>query len=139
MVSAIEYIGLDIGQAKVGFARGNSAARLAEPLFTVPTTEALDKLAKLVDKLSAKAVVAGLPRNLSGEDTAQTVWVREWVDDAKAKLKLAFYWQDEALSTKMAEERKLRDKQSPVDEDALAAAIILQDFLDSSDSERALA
>lgn len=130
-----EFLALDVGHVRTGIARGSDGARLAAPLETVATEKALERLAQLVRDLDAAGVVVGLPRNLRGEDTAQTAWVRQWVDEAKKELKLPFYWQDEALSSKQAQAHKLAGK-GLHDIDALAAAIIMQDFLDTPEAER---
>jgi putative holliday junction resolvase len=111
-------------------------ARLAEPLVTVATEKALDTIKELIAEQPIEAVVIGLPRSLEGADTEQTRWVRQWVKDAKDKLgKVPFYWQDEALTSKMAETHP-GDVKNNHGTDALAAAIILEDFLDTAESER---
>ena len=130
-----EYIGLDVGTARTGFARGASLARMAEPLYTVPTDQAVQKLAELAKGQEISGVVVGLPRNLDGNDTPQTDWVRQWVQTAKTKVNLPFYAQDEALTSKLAEAKKIKPGQLK-DTDAIAAAIILQDFLDSPEAGR---
>lgn len=89
-------------------------------------------------------IVAGLPRNLSGDDTQQTRWVRDWVARAKTELGVAFYWQDEALTSQIVESRpfdKLRVRKSKVESlgvDAQAATIILEDFLNTDKNDRVL-
>lgn len=130
-----DYIGLDVGKARTGIARGSDIARLAEALKTVPTVQLMDELKVLAP--SVAGIVVGLPRNLSGAETEQTAWVRAWVKGAKAQIKATFYWQDEALTSKLAEAQQL-NKGKIKDADALAAAIILQDFLDSDEAERVI-
>lgn len=125
-----EFIGLDVGKARTGFARGNSAARLAQALSVVPTAAAVAELKKY-EAEGIAGVVVGLPRNLDNEETEQTKWVRRWVESAKQQVKATFYWQDEALSSKLAETAGGAEGS-----DALAAQIILQDFLDSPQSMR---
>lgn len=131
-------MGIDLGAARVGVARGSSIARLAEPLTTLPANQAMTKLAELARQHQADGIVAGLPRNLNGEDTAQTKVVRDWIAAAKACISLPFYWQDEALTSKKATGYRLSTKSSH-DEHALAAAIILQDFLNTSETDRVAA
>lgn len=131
-----EFIGLDVGRARTGFARGSSAARLAEALPTVPTNEALKTLKDLVAK-GVDGVVVGLPRSLNGEETDQTAWVRDWVDVAKKEIGATFYWQDEALTSKLAEAEAIKGGRLQ-DADSLAARIILQDFLDSPKDMRVI-
>jgi putative Holliday junction resolvase len=130
-----QYLGLDVGLKRTGIARASEAARLAEPLITVPTAEVLKTLKDLVEEYNISAVVVGLPRNLQGNSTQQTNWVRDWVTHAKSKIELPFYWQDEVLSTKIAEAKKLSFKHLH-DVDSLAAAIILQDFLETPEANR---
>jgi putative Holliday junction resolvase len=102
-----EYLSLDVGLKRTGIARGSGSARLAEPLFSVATTEILKTLKDLIEEYNVSAVVVGLPRNLHGNSTQQTNWVREWVDQIKKKISLPFYWQDEVLSSKIAAAKKL--------------------------------
>jgi putative Holliday junction resolvase len=130
-----QYLGLDVGLKRTGVARGSDAARLSEPLITVPTIEIVKKLKDLIEEYNVGAIVVGLPRNLQGNATQQTNWVRDWVNHVKQKIDLPFYWQDEVLSTRIAEAKKLTYKKIQ-DVDALAAAIILQDFLDTPEASR---
>jgi len=128
-VEAKDLLGLDVGQAHTGIARASSVAQIAVPLAGVKTSELIQTLQKLIKDQETEAIVIGLPRNLSSEDTAQTKWVRDWVADAKNQIAVPFYWQDEALTSKIAGLRQAASKK-PMDEHAVAAAIILQDFLD---------
>jgi len=133
-VQAGQLIGLDLGQSKTGLARASSVARLAEPVKTIPTTEVIDELKHMAEGGELNAIIVGLPRNLNGEDTDQTRWVRDWVERAKAELpQTHFYWQDEALTSQLASKRDAKGQS----EDALAASIILQDFLDASEKDKA--
>lgn len=131
-----QLLALDLGLKRTGIARASARARLAEPLITIPTTEAIATLRKLIKEYNGiVAIVVGLPRNLTGNDTRQTTWVRDWVKEAKRKIDLPFYWQDEVLTSQIAEAEKMSYKK-PHDIDSLAAAIILQDFLDTPEAER---
>lgn len=133
-------LGLDVGKKHIGVARASATAALAEPLTTIKTPEYLDKLKQVIDEHDADILVIGLPRNLQGDETSQTKWVRDWVDQAKKDLNMPFYWQDEALTSKLAELHRLSSNRSknPIDDHAMAAAIILQDFLDAPETQRAL-
>jgi putative Holliday junction resolvase len=125
-----EFLGVDYGSARMGLARGSLAARLAEPLKTVPATRAVDEIKYLIAETNAEGIVVGLPRNLSGNETKQTESVRRWVETAKKQLQLPFYWQDEALTSVAAAAG------DAVDIDAASAAAILQDFLDTPQDQR---
>jgi putative Holliday junction resolvase len=129
-----EFIGVDVGGQRLGIARGNNLARIAEPLKTVPYADAISQLTDIIKVYAAGGVVVGLPRNLNGQETAQTQSVRQWVKLAQHSIKLPFFWQDEALSSQQAEKLKSKIKSPGVD--AEAAAIILQDFLDTAEDDR---
>ncbi len=129
-----ELISLDLGQAKTGLARASTIALLAEPLGSVETHQLAKKLKELMDESDIEAVVVGLPRNLEGDDTAQTRWVREFVAKLKTEVKATFYWQDEALTTQVS----MKTANGKHDDHALAAQVILQDWIDTPTDERVL-
>lgn len=145
-MEAIEFLGLDLGIRRTGIARGSSLAKIAQPLASLPTDDLLASLKVLIDQNRTGAIVVGLPRNLRGDDSHQTTWVRQWVTSARRKIKLPFYWQDEALTSIQARSNpfdKLRAGRQRVkgsaDEHSLAAVLILQDFLNAPEEERVLA
>lgn len=133
----MEILALDVGAKKVGIARASMQARLPQPLKTVKTDEAIEQLRKIVKENPVAMVVVGLPRNLSGEDTQQTRWVRSWVTKVIAELGLPFYWQDEALTSVQATSNK-QQATNNADEHSLAAVIILEDFLSTDNNDRVL-
>jgi len=138
-VEAKEFLGLDVGEKRIGVARASALAMLAEPLTTIAAEGGLDKLKEMVAERGVGALVVGLPRNLSGDDTAQTTTVRDWVARAKQAIEKPFFWQDEALtSIAAAKLQATNSKFQTKDIDALAAAILLQDFLDAPESQRVL-
>lgn len=132
---ASELIGLDLGRVHTGIARASSTARLAEPLESVATKDLPQKLNNLILAEPTLAIVIGLPRNLNGDDTDQTRWVRQFTEQLKSRLQADFYWQDETLTTKKAEGLKTKLK-GKTDDHAIAAAVILQDWIDTPESER---
>jgi putative Holliday junction resolvase len=125
-----DYLALDLGQKRTGIARASAVARLPEPLKVVETDALLDELKKISSEQAIVGVVIGLPRNLDGNDTDQTRWVRQWVVEAKKDIDLSFHFQDEALTTSEAMTRQPNN----LHHDAEAAAIILKDFLDGKTS-----
>ena len=135
---AEEFLGIDVGGAKIGIARGNTAARLPEPLKTVEAADSEAAIKNLVMEHAAAGIVVGLPRGLDGNETAQTKAVRDWAQSIKSQIDLPFYWQDEALTSRAAADRIQNSnfKAQTADEHSIAAAIILQDFLDSPENDR---
>ena len=133
-----EFLGIDVGGARIGIARGNSAARLAQPLETIEAGRAGIRLKEIIKENSADGIVVGLPRGLDGNETPQTSAVRDWVKSIQAEISLPFYWQDEALTSRLAADKlqKSNFKNQTNDEHSMAAAIILQDFLNGPEADR---
>jgi putative Holliday junction resolvase len=128
-----EFLGVDVGESRIGLARGSSLARIAEPLKTLSAKDAIAQIAAVAKQNNSAAIVVGLPRNLSGAETLQTKTVRGWTAKAKSQIDLPFYWQDEALTSSQAE-KEFSGKRGDID--AIAASIILQDFLNTPNDQR---
>jgi putative Holliday junction resolvase len=128
-----EFLGVDVGESRIGLARGSSLARIAQPLKTLGAKDAIAQIAAVAKQNNSAAIVVGLPRNLSGAETLQTKTVRGWTAKAKSQIDLPFYWQDEALTSSQAE-KEFSGKRGDID--AIAASIILQDFLNTPNDQR---
>lgn len=126
-----QLLALDVGLARTGIARASWVARLPEPLMSVATEKIDDCLEKLIHEYSVDTVVVGLPRSLNGNETGQTKWTRQWVQDTKPKHQAKWFFQDEALTSQLAQSHS-----SDHDLDAHAAAAILDDFLKTNEGDR---
>lgn len=75
-----------------------------------------------------------MPRNLSGEETAQSATIRQFAQELATYTDLPITLQDETLSSRQAEEElKSRGKPySKADIDSLAATLILEDYLSTN-------
>jgi putative Holliday junction resolvase len=126
-----KYLGIDYGIKRIGLAIADTDAKLAVPLRTIAPGELV---AAIEAEGPFEAVVLGLPRSLDGNDTPQTLAVRRFSDDVLwRRLKIEPVFQDEAGTSSVAEQQ-LRESGRPYakgDIDAAAAALILQDYLDS--------
>lgn len=130
--SGSTILALDVGGRRIGVAAANVVARIAHPLVTIENTpETPSVLQRLVDEQQAVGLVVGLPRNLNGDDTAQTRTVKAFVRALQEHITMPVYWQDEAVTSRKAE-AELTERGKPYakgDIDALAATYILEDFL----------
>lgn len=126
---------LDVGEKRIGVALANSEVKMPNPLVTLANdTDFFKKLSKLIAQNNVTDLVVGLPRNLSGDDTAQTAYTRNFVDRLQEELNLPIHTIDEAGTSKQAEE-ELAERKKPYDKgevDSLAACYILEDFLSSA-------
>lgn len=132
-------IGLDVGERRIGVAIASKVARLPSPHGTiVNSSDVMSDIKRLVADESAIAVVVGLPRGLEGQETHQTKHVRDFAKKLETKLNVPIYFQDEALTSKLAEE-ELKNRgvgYNKEDVDALAATYILRDFLELHEDEQ---
>jgi putative Holliday junction resolvase len=125
-------LGLDIGRRRVGLSLADDATGFAQPYATWEQSDNLvDNVAKLAREQHVRAVVAGWPRNLSGDSTAQTDFTAQFIARLERALSVPVYKQDEALSSVRAhEELRSRGKvYNKPEVDALAATYILEDYL----------
>lgn len=123
---------LDVGNVRIGVATASRVARMASPLRTIANDKKVfETLQALLKTEKIDTLVVGLPRNLSGDDTAQTAVVRNFVDTLKTHVDVPIEFQDEALTSVKAED-ELRARKKPYDKgdiDKLAASYILEDYL----------
>jgi putative holliday junction resolvase len=134
MASKRVFVGLDVGSKRIGVAVGDSIARIAQPIATVAVDgNEANALAVYCKDFGATDVVVGRPRNQSGNTTQQTALVENFIAAVFKDLPYPVQWQDESVTSVMAEERlKVRKKPyTKADIDAEAAAIILQDYLET--------
>lgn len=142
-------VGFDVGERRIGVAVSDASGTLARPVGTLPVTAldraALDAVADQVARFAAEddgisQVVIGLPRRLDGTPNDLTPRVEQFARDLGARTQLPIVLQDERLSSREAESRlALREKNWRVRKqriDAAAAAIILQDYLDTRSTGR---
>ena len=123
-------LGLDIGESKTGVARVNMIAKIPQPVATLKNdNNFISEITKIIKAESIDTLVVGLPRNMRGEETAQTKYVRDYVGDHLSSLNLPIVFQDETLSSKAAEAR-LGNGYKKTDIDAMAAVVILEDYLE---------
>ncbi len=130
----MRVLGLDVGEKRIGVAKADSSTRIAIPIgyINVDGSE-WQEIAKLARINSTNLFVLGLPRSNSGNETAQSLYVRNFAKVMTEKIPGArIKFQDESLTSVVAEERlKQRNKGYEKGEiDAEAASIILQDFME---------
>ena len=137
-------VGLDVGERRIGVAISDISATLARPLLALQTTgldgNALEVTVAEVTRLGGEedglaAIVLGLPRHLDGSASETTLRIERFGERLHARTGLPVSFQDERLTSREAESRLAgRDKDWRARKrrlDAAAAAIILQEYLDT--------
>ena len=133
-----------MGERRIGVAVSDATGTLARPVGVVRISgldgDALDRAATEIARLADEddgldALVIGMPRRLDGSANDMTPRVEAFAQTLGLRVSLPIVFQDERLTSVEAESRlAMRDRnwRSRKDRiDAAAAAIILQDYLDS--------
>lgn len=136
-------LGVDVGTVRVGLAVSDPERTVATPAGTVAAADDAAALAASVavaaGEHGADHVVVGLPLGMSGRDTASTSRARAVARTLRERGLDVSLW-DERLSSAEAERVLLgagrRRAQRRVERDPIAAAIILQGWLDAQRKQR---
>jgi putative Holliday junction resolvase len=152
---------LDVGEARIGVAISDATGFLASPYTTLHVTrdeaQTWKAIQRLIDETEAEGLVIGLPISLDGEIHSQAKRVQAFAGLLKQHITLPITFWDERLSTVEAErllaERKeieqrkshrvgggkppgrTKRKHRKHEVDALAATVILQEYLDHQASK----
>jgi RNase H-fold protein (predicted Holliday junction resolvase) len=115
-------LGIDYGTAKLGFAIADS--RVAAPLRVVRYTnrgELRDALRVVCEDYDVRTIVVGVPR-----DPEVVAGFLEWL---RREVSVPVLTEDEQLTTVFAQSL-MRGWKEKADDDAIAAALILQSYLE---------
>jgi putative holliday junction resolvase len=133
----MRYLSIDYGNKITGLAICDQTETIVSPLMAIPTSKAI--IGKIVEIIKAENVVAlvfGLPLNMDDSVGPQAKKVQAFAEQIKKQIDISIFFQDERLSTFAAEGKMIdmdltrKGKKRRID--ALAAAEILQAFLDTN-------
>ncbi len=131
-------IAIDHGIKKLGIAISNNEKTIALPLVVMRHIEDKHKIQDIMDlilKYSATGIVIGLPINMNGTTSTQSIIVEKFARSLERLTDLPIFLQDERMSSKAADnflksfgvKRKNRNE----NDDAVAASMILETVLES--------
>lgn len=129
------FLGVDCGSRRVGLALSDGLGLTASPHSVVDRPDAVAAISSLAQEQDVVTIVVGLPTGLSGQESGSAADARSLAAELAATTGLEVVFHDERFTTRMADEAllqsgmKRRKRRDTVDK--VAAAIILQDFLDS--------
>jgi putative holliday junction resolvase len=148
-------LALDVGEVRIGVAVSDASRLLASPYTTLQVsrdeTQTWAALQRLIAETEAEELVIGLPISLDGQIHAQGQRIQEFAGRLKAHITIPLVFWDERLSTVEAQRlladgqqdesgahprrggrqrRQGRRRKSRQGIDALAATVILQEYLD---------
>jgi putative Holliday junction resolvase len=132
----MRYLAIDYGTKSTGLAICDPSETVVSPLAVLANGKGLvAKIIEIIKNENVGVLVLGLPLNMDGTAGEQAKIVRAFADKLKKMVTVPIYFQDERLSTFAAQEKlkgsDLTRKKKRKRLDAVAAAEILQAFLDS--------
>jgi putative pre-16S rRNA nuclease len=135
----MRIIGLDLGEKRIGVAAADDRTRVAVPLTALAAgNDPVAAISGLLKEQGADEVVIGLPLSMTGAVGPQAEQALRVVEELRRRLIMPVHTWDERLTTVQASRshapRKRggrRFEENKGRKDAVAAAIVLQAFLDS--------
>ena len=140
----MRHLAIDYGTRRVGLAMSDESGQFVSPLdvlFVTSPAEAVDRVVQLVRREEPETIVIGLPINMDGSEGESAKSVRQWAATLQKSVSLPVVFVDERLTSFEAEQmlvqqqrsgRKLSRQDKKKRLDAIAAAVILQGYLDGS-------
>jgi len=132
---------LDVGDKRVGIAVGDALGITAQPLVVVErksTKRDVEKICEALSSYKISRVVVGLPLELDAGEGRQAKRVRAFGDAMEQGSGLEVVYQDERFTSAQSErllvESGMSRKRRRGVIDKMAAALILQAYLDSQGS-----
>lgn len=129
---------LDLGNKWVGIALSNQSQTFCFPQKTISSSELNLFLKKIISEEKIKTIVYGLPINLNGTISLQAEAVTKSIQELKKKFQefeITWVPVDERFSSRSAQNiliaQNKKIKNNKQEEHSIAAAVILQTFLDS--------
>jgi putative Holliday junction resolvase len=136
----MRILALDVGTKRIGLAISDELKLIAQPLEFVPAEPFdgfVERLKEILAGKPCELILVGLPRNMDGTYGPAAEKVREFVAQLKDAVPIQVRTWDERLTSAQANRVLLQGNVRRADRkqkvDAMAAAILLQSFLDAGE------
>ncbi|MDP2918820.1 MAG: Holliday junction resolvase RuvX [Dehalococcoidia bacterium] len=133
----MRILGLDIGDRRIGAALSDPTGILASPHSIIERTadeKAIEGILKIIAEKEVGRIVAGLPCSMDGSIGHQAEKVKAFTEQLRQRTSVPIEYRDERLTTvtamRLKQEASTRRLDRKTRYDAMAAAIILQEYLD---------
>ena len=131
-------LGIDYGERRIGLALSDPLGIIAKPLKVIDrktTPDYKSVIVEIIDEKKVVEIIVGLPITMKGEYSNQTKAVKNFIDEISGICNVPVTEIDERLSSiaakKALHEQGVKTGHEKGRVDETAAAIILQEFLDS--------
>ena len=137
------WLGIDHGTKRIGIAAGATQDAIASPIAVIeasPLDKAIEGIIQLAREYEAEGIVVGWPLNMDDSEGPQGKLARGMAATLAEQAQLDVRLWDERLSSFVADQAlagKLTRKKKKARQDAVAAAVILQDFFSRGGVESA--
>ncbi len=127
-----KILAIDPGDKHVGTALSDALGWFANPHETVSANKLIDFLTKIINQEKLDTIVIGYPKTLKNTESQQTLKIKVLYDQLVATFpQIKFVLWDERLTSKSAAKYvNSRDKVDKLRAHSIAAAIILETYLD---------
>ncbi len=133
-------LGIDYGRKRTGVAVTDPLKIIANGLETVPTLTLMQYIKEYVARENVELIVIGLPRQMNGEPSESMRYITPFVNRLKKELpQIPVTMYDERFTSTIAHRAmidggmKKSDRRDKGRVDAIAATIILTDYLQSAE------
>ena len=127
----MRLLGIDYGKKKIGLALGDTASKIAVPLEVVykQGDEAVRDVLKVIKSDGMEGIVIGIPSAVATHTNQKQIdIVRAFITELQKQTSIPIFEEDEAFTTAESQ-RLMSDEGAIADEDALAAMIIVQSYM----------
>lgn len=131
-----KLLGLDLGERRVGVAISDDIGIFASPSETIDLRHtSLRRVAELADRHRVAGIIVGLPSTLGGEEGFQARETRTMAAEIEEFVDIPIRFWDERLTSAIADQLMYQNKRAKrrkkEERDAIAAAVMLQGYLDA--------
>ncbi len=130
-------LALDLGDKRIGVALSDPTQTLASPLTIIERVtdeQAIRDILKIATENRVDRIVVGLPRSMDGSIGYQAEKVQSFTIQLEKRTTIPIEYRDERFTTvtamRLKQESSARKVNRRTRYDAMAAAIILQEYLD---------
>ena len=136
----MRYLAIDYGEKRTGLAICDAGELIASPLIVLTGQKTLiPQILEVIERENIEAIVMGLPLNMDDTEGPQVKLVQQFTKKLKEHTDKEINFHDERLSSFDAQGKlsglDLTRKKKKKHLDAIAAAAILQSFLDEKRTE----
>jgi putative Holliday junction resolvase len=125
-------LGIDVGDAKVGLAIGDSVSKFAfvRPALLVKDWSAVwTPLLEIISTDRVTTIVVGWPINTDGSTGPQTERVADFIDQLSKQTSITIIRRDERFSSQAVRAEQRGQKLARGAEDSLAAQLLVESYL----------